>query len=712
MPVQPVPYHKHFLDGSLTGAQFRRSAVALHAALKNDSGEYRREFLLTGAGSLLLHNVILDHDAPADIVEKPCTECVAFLTTVSSKRKQGTGRSGRLRRCQLCDLLCTHLPQGRTAYEVACSGASETFSIYRNRYHWPIATYCLATEFAIPLCLERVSDAWEAEHALTIDDTRSNPNQRYGLCSRPDSWAAVSRIIYWLNCCLQHKACRQNHSTKLPTRVIDVGSLGGTQPPHLHFSDGEKAEYLTLSYCWGKLRSICLTRENLGDYSTELPEAAMPQTFLDAIKIARCVGVRYLWIDSLCIIQNDPDDFAKESIRMYEIYRGSIFTISATGFENPTAGMSNARDLDGKQMAYGKAPDGVVKYVSLVESVAVRKQLADGHTSRRGWCLQERLAAPAVLHFLKDKMIWECSTRLESEDGRYEQTDVFLKALSLDGIQTHRGVSGKERYASSSSVTLWYDLVQEYTKRGLSNSSDRMVAIAGLASEFCTLNPLMGRYIAGVWATDFPVGLLWMVARPYSQRELPLEVLNSLEHLPTWSWLRFVALVRYLHPSDYVRIFTRYDTDIKAVIHRHDNDLGEFGSITPGARLLATGYIQQAVLINDRVSINGTDLNIGYLAHIDQSRPHARLCYLIIVCTFGPNRAVIIEAPVTTYYLLLELVPGSGVHGRLKRFRRLGIAYTQWDKSQLEDDDSSRGPWKYSWRRTFPALFQADFQLI
>lgn len=668
-----------------------------------------------------IHNFIRSDtlaDTAESIPEIPwmCSDCSNFLIDFVSANHRPHNRIGRLKNqtCCACQLFCVNLPVNRTAYEIGYGIYSAQFEVYRNRQQWPLGRFCLTTRCVVDPPESRSNTARAAPEIgvfhlvenlrLKFDagSTQDRNLECYSLYSQIDNLAAVSRITSWLQRCREHVCCPRTHSTRLPSRVIDVGLFSPYTPPLLYETKGESAEYLTLTYCWGDSRTACLIQSNLGKYTKELPTNDLPKTFLDAIHLTKLIGIRFLWIDAICIVQDDPNDFAKESRSMYETYRNSVFTISAAGYPDPTTGLFTARDLSTKQIPIGVAAGQVTRFVTLVDETSIVSHLTSSYTSQRAWCLQERLAAPAVLHFLQTQMMWECFTCLESEDGRSVQTHAFLKALRLSETEVDH----------ITSTALWYALVQEYTKRQLSNSSDRMFAIAGLASELWKLYPLLGAYLAGLWETHLPVGLLWICDRSYAERTKAIPVPTSLAHLPSWSWMRYQCSIRYLFPEKYVQIFTPFDVRVQKAVHGHYYTLGEFASITPGAYVLAKGYLQQVVLVGDRFSINGNDISIGYLALIDRIVSEPRLAYVLIVSTHGPTGSISAVNPVTTYYLLLEQLPGSGNHGRPRQFRRLGVAYTEWGMGDIAIDGSRRGRWSYGWKPIFPSLFQTQFQLI
>jgi Heterokaryon incompatibility protein (HET) len=126
-------------------------------------------------------------------------------------------------------------------------------------------------------------------------------------------------------------------SSILPKRVINFGSGTGIQGPFLYESAGEHERYITLSYCWGHQKSFSITRDTKLERKHGSPWSSLPRTFQDAMLVVRKLGVTYLWIDALCIIQDDEEDWQRESGRMASIYGSSYLTVSAT----------RARDVEG-----------------------------------------------------------------------------------------------------------------------------------------------------------------------------------------------------------------------------------------------------------------------------------------------------------------------------------------------------------------------------
>lgn len=161
-----------------------------------------------------------------------------------------------------------------------------------------------------------------------------------------DSEVAFRRIEAWLdNCRSHHPSCRPPPTNpQLPTRVIDVSFTD--REVTLFESNGQRGRYMTLSHCWGTSSRLTTTKETLEDLKNGIATSFLPKTFQDAIKITRRLGVKYLWIDCFCIIQDDPQDWERESSSMAQIYRNSYLTIAASASSDSYSGCFPKRSKD------------------------------------------------------------------------------------------------------------------------------------------------------------------------------------------------------------------------------------------------------------------------------------------------------------------------------------------------------------------------------
>ncbi|KAK1952002.1 HET-domain-containing protein, partial [Colletotrichum sublineola] len=196
----------------------------------------------------------------------------------------------------------------------------------------------------------------------------------------------------------------------LPTRVIDLGPAGSDETPRLYISrPGEKAAYVALNHCCGGAIPASIVQGNLEARLEALCVDELPRNFQDAIAVTQVLGFRYLWIDSLCIVQDLPTDWAAEAGRMAQLYTGATLVLSA--LEAPSS------DVGFLHLETERVPRAEVNEEYAVQKLFTRvyEYLDECPLNKRAWCMQERLLAPRVLHFGRQQMFWECDSCFTTE---------------------------------------------------------------------------------------------------------------------------------------------------------------------------------------------------------------------------------------------------------------------------------------------------------
>ena len=274
--------------------------------------------------------------------------------------------------------------------------------------------------------------------------------------------------------------------------------------------------------------------------------ASLSQTFRDAVIITRKMCVQYLWIDSLCIIQDSKADWESEAAKMGDYYRHSLFTISAAGAEDGSRGCFMQRDARivrpcalSLKYADSEGHDEELLQVHLRprDELGPWWRRAYSPLDRRGWVMQERILAPRTLLFESNQISWTCLEMQASErypEGR--KTEGVLRNLgrgdqvlrqAFMGAKLERGEWGSQaRERLLELYDRWYDLVRQYSNLELKYESDIFPALSGIAS---LVQQAMGdEYVAGLWKSDLQRGLLWS-AEELGER---FEVWRA----PSWSW--------------------------------------------------------------------------------------------------------------------------------------------------------------------------------
>ena len=228
------------------------------------------------------------------------------------------------------------------------------------------------------------------------------------------------KVRHWINECISsHSRCRSAGDSVLPARVLDIG-LNDASSITLRESKGETGRYICLSYCWGGSEFTMTTPDTIESHRRGINLQDLPQIFQDSIKIARALGIQYLWIDALCIIQHEEDhaDWKRECGCMADIFRNAYLTVAATSANSPTGG------------CFTPAADGItigpviMRRISHFPLPASAKMSVNFPLLSRAWAYQERMLAPRVVHFGRHEMLWDCVEHrtCECNQAGYHQT--------------------------------------------------------------------------------------------------------------------------------------------------------------------------------------------------------------------------------------------------------------------------------------------------
>ena len=363
----------------------------------------------------------------------------------------------------------------------------------------------------------------------------------------------ASLVYDWItNCQTSHKACAATKSDarELPRRLLDLQQREGAAVVLIETRDRPDCRvrhYATLSHCWGKTQLIQTTRDNVTLRMQCIEWDQLPKTFQDAVTIVRALDIQFLWIDSLCIIQDDLLDWKEESVRMAVIYSNSYINIAATGASDSRGGCLSPRslrhidpicDIQSFALNVEKDPHASTIFVRpSLERVHQRystrmsseSDLPDSQTVpllSRAWVFQERHLAPRTLHFHPSEIVMECKSSLRCE------------CSGLDKVvpQVRYGFLHPESSDRSDIFTAWLDIVEEYSKLRLSRQSDRLPALTGVASVF--QKELRCGYLAGIWKDDIARGILWDVTR--YERIRSKRSIRRHDSAPTWSWASLI----------------------------------------------------------------------------------------------------------------------------------------------------------------------------
>ena len=454
---------------------------------------------------------------------------------------------------------------------------------------------------------------------------------------------AMDMILSWISDCRSnHEVCRREQPSvrsRKFERIIDVGRIQSEETVQLcHAKDmPHDAAYTTLSHCWGGADILVLKESAHKQFQESISFEDLPQTFKDAVEFTRRLRIQYLWIDSLCIIQDSNEDWLKHAGLMDQIYQGSFCNIAATSAANPHGGLFVERSPVLITPLRTRIKDALSENIDGFYdvggdfSVDWMNQVSMSPLGKRAWVIQERLLSPRVVHFAKSRLFWECSQLRTCESStiggisqsgwRHEKVDFkkwdpFSKDLTitpsvqslrpsyvwsslkamLDPDQVKidkdlltqdskalaratRACYGEEHWTRTHPMlSYWAAIVINYGNAALTRIDDRLIAIAGLAKILSSRTGI--RFIVGHWLYQVPRQLLW------SSVDLPTSEEHDHYIAPSWSWAsRPIGLVSNMRlpplweekgAMDLIKVL---DVDIQST-HADDFTTGQLKSAT------------------------------------------------------------------------------------------------------------------------------------
>lgn len=552
-----------------SGHTGRRAEHPVSSVQLSDTGaDFRGFFCKTCRSTIFTTLAQQEHDAGLDDSE--------HVTSSQHHRGISSLRQSALGGCRICLIIWYQLTRHKPRF-------------------LSLLPWYYATSFEVQSRRIRILHMWAREvcefRTMRVpDDIEQARLPRQDLPGHTGSVESLDLARRWLRTCQDsHPECGSKGDPKFrPSRLL---YLGDQHRVCLRIAQDYPNEltYMTLSHCWGLSRSTRLLRGNLDAFQIAVPPDALPQTFLDAIRIARHLGSDYLWIDSLCIIQDSRDDWQTESALMGDIYRNSLCNIAAAISRDGQGGCFFQRDPRMlRPVPLPDLSDGVLsphdkinKYPSKGVYIYNGTNLDDSyHLYTRAWVLQEALLGPRTLHCATSQLYWSCDgmraseeipggftvhigphlnhpSRVTSNDapGQYmPATTAGMRTAEANNDTTSVSIGPStleaflydQRLSSSSPTTCWGRVVSVYSRMDLTYESDRPIAIQGMVGAF---RPFLGDYWAGMWASLVPGHLVWRtrveVLSP--ARAPPLHCTRpKVKRAPSWSWMALEGSVAYI----------------------------------------------------------------------------------------------------------------------------------------------------------------------
>ncbi|KAI1407943.1 HET-domain-containing protein [Hypoxylon sp. FL1857] len=414
-----------------------------------------------------------------------------------------------------------------------------------------------------PANLPKEEDGWPYKRQIhqelefkvfdSADTLKTEDSDDESYARRPPDSDALSEcntalMKEWISTCRNyHKACQPDASTKwLPTRLLEISSSSKFDvrlvETHALLSMHLECpvQFMALSHMWGDasisppLRTL---KSNYDRMKQGIPMRELPQNFVDTILVCRKLGVEYVWIDSLCIIQDSPEDWKREAVTMHLVYKYAQATIVAAAAKSSRDGflVRNTRMTPAVKIAYpsessGQANPWMILYPSSEESQR-DFEYEDSQWNTRGWTFQERYLSTRLLYFCKNMLHFECRTCKCSEEG---ESAIFANPSN--------SLWPRAKLPTDTWFKIWSDMIIKYTMRKLTYGDDKLIAVQSIVNEMKEHVP--GPYIefAGVWQANIHKDLLW---RPWAG--IPTYPDNY--RAPSWSWASTDGGVTFSSPT-------------------------------------------------------------------------------------------------------------------------------------------------------------------
>ncbi len=408
----------------------------------------------------------------------------------------------------------------------------------------------------------------------------------------PNAEQYAGLINHWLQECItNHSLCSQyrKNSYPQPKRIISLLPQGpDTREMECQLTITEEdpwdGKYITLSHRWGQGGFLTLSTSNINAFRDRIPVDLLPRIFQDALQVARSLGVQYIWIDSLCIVQDSPEDWEKEAPNMHAIYSNSYFNIAAASDFSSSEGDKSLFPQRSAhlvqpclvQQQFPVLPLSHREWVQDPTLVLISSNLGSQRVNQsilysRAWTVQERLLAPRVGNFCSDQLVWECAEMqaCETFPRNLEKSVHFVLFPKALIAPLYRSKDQKYR------KTAWARLLELYTEKQLTYPNDRLPAVAGIAKLFA--DSLNETYLAGLWGKDLLRQMLWLRKTPGKRK---------VRRGPTWSWSSMEAPVILL-PD--VESDDTINLDIATIIATHIKNRGKnvFGQALQGTITLS-----------------------------------------------------------------------------------------------------------------------------
>ena len=521
------------------------------------------------------------------------------------------------------------------------------------------------------------SGRYSAESSNVFTDGQKLLGKR--TASRARTWEeSLEAAAGWLSTCqTNHEKCRVMVSPDdyVPKRLLSVDqpNVGKVRIVSEPWSKDASIRYATLSHCWGSSKPLKLTSGSLSLLEAGIEVQQLPQVFQDAVSTSRSLGIQFLWIDSLCILQDSKRDWDEQAPQMSQIYRNGCLNIAMSAAANSSQTCFQSRDHSQTEPCivrtdWDACPNDEyhIYHNDIWQDLVESKPL-----SKRAWIVQELILPPRVLYLSGQQLSWECYqlTACETYPGglpRRNHDDWLprdalwhtFKSAKAGGPVTAT-VAGLPREIQFRKQ--WSAIVRMYTQRNLTITTDRLIALAGIAKAIGAA--LKDDYCAGLWKRNLAVEMFWFPPSSEGTKPRP-----NRYRAPSWSWASLEGQSSpafFADESTIERLISIIDCHV-------DTTTGDPFSVVTTASLTVCGWLatvtlrlRQGSTHNWSMFLNGSwyDDNMVYIA-LDCALPHLQLHCLPVILD---NH----QAPSWNLSCILLVATGA----RRGQFQRAGVLH-------------------------------------
>ncbi|KAM0240238.1 hypothetical protein ACHAP5_007974 [Fusarium lateritium] len=500
-----------------------------------------------------------------------CAYCASYFTTPNGGfednhrtrpkvQKVSNIHEGADKGCWQCNALLTFLNQIENKDRIIHVRHSEhSIGIFDPGSDWAY------DEMLTKFC----PDFEKSVYRVTMDDTPSGMfdyENGFEIPCSSSSDACLEWIQARLDECSKSHDCWSPSSIGKPTRLLEVEGDRLILRSNLGVQ-----EYATLSHCWGRSNSaiVKLTKANFGQFtSTGVALSSLSQTFRDAADVCRRLGIQYIWIDSLCIIQDDPQDWLQESTCMASTYANAFIGIFAGHAEDGDGGLYSdrydpawCRTVE-KVKVKDKTSQERIMNIEKRNIIAIDEtyyhwlggiypSYVDIHIPSkkeplysRGWVFQEMHLSPRAILFNSQELTWVCNQDTQCECGATSKNSFGTKYIfgRVPKVPTYPSAMKGDMFFKHGMYN-WAWLIFTYSALRLTFEKDRLPALSGMAKAFQTSSSTEMKddvYLAGLWKSMLPEALMWQAvygAPDGLTRRCRFRKPVKDRGPPSWSWM-------------------------------------------------------------------------------------------------------------------------------------------------------------------------------